>query len=381
MPYPSSSYKGNIRNFISTPVENGMLVKYDAYNFNSINGQDAFFRDTKEFGKPFSLINGATYNDSLKAIYFDGVTDYLRSDMMLNFTSEDFTLNIWFYLNSYVTNDVNQGPVMIWSGPWRSNGYYMQVTTAGYVQFTTNQSGADQTSRTADSSCPLNTWMNVCITRSGSNVRIYINGVDSNTVSATHINPAFATFTHFFLGSYFNSFYNPNGYISYFSAYDRTLTAEEVNANYISLKERYVKPSVNNINNIENNLELLNSNYRGASTNILSSAKYPTDAPKGTANLNNYTSTLDNLVTMLNDYSNLLTSTIAEYNSSSASQKSYINKTLNGEMAFISKKLATVQYMLNILAEKTVKLQTESVPGYTEFPNAGSRYPSGQNRY
>ena len=381
MPYPSSSYKGNIRNFISTPVENGMLVKYDAYNFNSINGQDAFFRDTKEFGKPFSLINGATYNDSLKAIYFDGVTDYLRSDMMLNFTSEDFTLNIWFYLNSYVTYDVNQGPVMIWSGNWKSSGYYMQVDVAGYILFATNQPGVWQGSRTADGSCPLNTWMNVCITRSGPSVRIYINGVDSNTVSASHVNPTASGWPYYYLGSYFDNYNNPNGYISYFSAYDRTLTATEVNANYISLRERYVKPSVNNINNIENNLELLNSNYRGASTNILSSAKYPTDAPKGTVNLNNYTSTLDNLVTMLNDYSNLLTSTIAEYNSSSASQKSYINKTLNGEMAVISKKLATVQYMLNILAEKTVKLQTESVPGYTEFPISGSRYPSGQNRY
>ena len=69
MPYPSSSYKGNLRNFISTPIENGMLVKYDAYNFSSINGQDTFFRDTKDYGKTFTLINGATYNDSLKAIY------------------------------------------------------------------------------------------------------------------------------------------------------------------------------------------------------------------------------------------------------------------------------------------------------------------------
>jgi len=151
--------------------------------------------------------------------------------------------------------------------------------------------------------------------------------------------------------------------------------------NYMSLRERYIKPSYNNINNVENNLEVLNQNYRGSSTNILSSAKYPTDAPKGTANLNNYTATLEDLVTMLNDYSSLLSSVISEYDSSNATQKSYINKTLNGEMAFISRKLASVQYMLNILAEKTVKIQAEPVPGYTEFPVAGSRYPSGQNRY
>ncbi len=135
----------------------------------------------------------------------------------------------------------------------------------------------------------------------------------------------------------------------------------------------------NVVNNFDSALETIN--LMTSEINILSSAKYPTDAPKGTANLNNYTATLDNLVTILNDYSNLLSSTITEYNSSSASQKSYINKTLNGEMALISRKLATVQYMLNILAEKTVKLQAETVPGYTEFPNSGSRYPSGQNRY
>lgn len=381
MPYPSSSYKGNLRNFISTPIENGMLVKYDAYNFSSINGQDTFFRDTKDYGKTFTLINGATYNDSLKAIYFDGVTDYLRSEMMLNFTSEDFTLNIWFYLNSYVTNDVVQGPVMIWNGPWRSNGYFMQVNVAGFVSFTTNQSGGDQVSRTADGSCPINTWMNVCITRSGPSVRIYINGVDSNTVSATHINPAFATFTHFFLGSYFNSFYNPNGYISYFSAYERTLSAAEVYTNYISLRERYVKPSFNNINNLINNIELKNPNYRGSKA-ILSAAKYPTDAAIGNTKITStYTNSLGDLVDMLNDYETVLTSIISEYNSATTNQKSYINKTLNGEMGYISKKLSQVQYMLNILSDEAILVQSQSVPGFTAFPNSGSRYPSGRNRY
>jgi hypothetical protein len=135
----------------------------------------------------------------------------------------------------------------------------------------------------------------------------------------------------------------------------------------------------NVVNNFDSALETIN--LMTSETNILSSAKYPTDAPKGTANLNNYTATLENLVTMLNDYSSLLSSVISEYDSSNATQKSYINKTLNGEMAFISRKLASVQYMLNILAEKTVKIQAEPVPGYTEFPVAGSRYPSGQNRY
>jgi len=381
MPYPSSSYKGNLRNFISTPIENGMLVKYDAYNFSSINGQDTFFRDTKDYGKTFTLINGATYNDSLKAIYFDGTTDYLRSDMMLNFTSQDFTLNIWFYLNSYVTNDVNQGPVMIWSGPWRSNGYYMQVTTAGYIQFTTNQSGVDQSSRTADASCPLNTWMNVCITRVGPSARIYLNGVDSNTVSATHINPASAQHAYFFLGSYFDNFYNPNGYISYFSAYERALSAAEVYTNYVSLRERFIKPSFNNVNNLINNIELKNPNYRGSKA-ILSSAKYPTDTAVGNTNIvSTYTSTFDDLILMMNDYEVVLNSIVSEYNSATNTQKNYVNKTLNGEMGYISKKLSEVQYMLNILSEKAVLIQSQSVPGFTAFPNSGSRYPSGRNRY
>jgi hypothetical protein len=381
MPYPSSSYKGNLRNFTSTPIENGMLVKYDAYNFSSINGQDTFFRDTKDYGKTFTLINGATYNDSLKAIYLDGTTDYLRSDMMLGFTSQDFTLNMWFYLNSYVTNDVNQGPVMIWSGNWRASGYYMQVNVAGSVQFTTNQSGVDQTSRTADASCPLNTWMNVCITRTGSNVRIYINGVDSNTVSATHINPAPSGWAYYYLGSYFDNFYNPNGYISYFSAYERTLSAAEVYTNYISLRERYVKPSFNNINNLNNNIELKNPNYRGSKA-ILSAAKYPTDAAIGNTKITStYTNSLGDLVEMLNDYEVVLASIVTEYNSATTNQKSYINKTLNGEMGYISKKLSQVQYMLNILSDEAILVQSQSVPGFTAFPNSGSRYPSGRNRY
>jgi hypothetical protein len=50
-------------------------------------------------------------------------------------------------------------------------------------------------------------------------------------------------------------------------------------------------------------------------------------------------------------------------------------------MGYISKKLSQVQYMLNILSEEAVLIQGQSIPGFTEFPNGGSRYPSGRNRY
>jgi hypothetical protein len=86
-------------------------------------------------------------------------------------------------------------------------------------------------------------------------------------------------------------------------------------------------------------------------------------------------------VDMLNDYETVLTSIISEYNSATTNQKSYINKTLNGEMGYISKKLSQVQYMLNILSDEAILVQSQSVPGFTAFPNSGSRYPSGRNRY
>jgi hypothetical protein len=54
---------------------------------------------------------------------------------------------------------------------------------------------------------------------------------------------------------------------------------------------------------------------------------------------------------------------------------------LNGEMGYISKKLSQVQYMLNILSDEAILVQSQSVPGFTAFPNSGSRYPSGRNRY
>jgi hypothetical protein len=33
------------------------------------------------------------------------------------------------------------------------------------------------------------------------------------------------------------------------------------------------------------------------------------------------------------------------------------------------------------VSDEAILVQSQSVPGFTAFPNSGSRYPSGRNRY
>ena len=82
-----------------------------------------------------------------------------------------------------------------------------------------------------------NTWYNVVGTYNGTTSSIYINGVldlsTNNTVSAN------ASGSNFIVGSY-GAARNFTGKISNILAYNRALSAAEIQQNYNALKSRYI---------------------------------------------------------------------------------------------------------------------------------------------
>jgi hypothetical protein len=220
-----------------TIVTNGLVLALDAGDRNSYVSGSTTWRDLVGSNNG-TLQNSPGFNTgSLGSIVFDGTNDYIDCGNILNYTSENFTFSYWAYFNSLTTNQVGQGPVVLFKGAFQSSGYYNQIATDGKVVFVTNQGGAYQASETFPGSININTWYNLTHIRNGSSVNTYINAIDSTLVAATHINPQSSS-TNFTIALYPFSIYG-NFRLSQFLNYNRALTSQEILQNYNATKGRF----------------------------------------------------------------------------------------------------------------------------------------------
>jgi hypothetical protein len=223
----------NTRNNI---VTNGLICYLDAANQQSYVNGSSTWKDLSGFNNSGSLVNGPTFSsDGGGSIVFDGVNDWVNCGNILNYTSQPFSFGYWINFNSFTTNVSGQGPIIFYKGSFNTSGYYVQHGTNG-LTFVTNQPGAAQFTSGGGVNT-LGVWYYIVITRNGTNVRIYVNGVDTTTSAGNHINPVSSS-ENFRLAVYTTSIYM-NGKMSNFTNYNRTLTPTEVLQNYNATKARF----------------------------------------------------------------------------------------------------------------------------------------------
>lgn len=186
------------------------------------------------------LVNGPTYNSAnYGSIVLDGVNDYIQIGSIMNYTSGNFSFSYWVYVTSLTTNQVGQGPVIIYKGSYQVNGYYDQINTDGSVSFITNTAGSSVYSTTAAGIISAGNIYNISYTREGSSIRIYVNGVDVTATPGNHVNPV-STSNNFYIGSYGGTYIFSNVRIYSFANYDRALSGAEVLQNYYAGKKRFI---------------------------------------------------------------------------------------------------------------------------------------------
>lgn len=233
--------------FGNTIVKDGLVLYLDAANTRSYISGSTAWNDLTTNNNNGTLINGPTFSSvNLGSIVFDGINDYVRIPSASSFVpSNDITINYWQNITGYDSNVVmisNGAPsggtneLMIWN----SNNTFANKLVAG-----TASSLSSAFWLYSSLTPPLNTWTNVCVTRAGSLVSIYFNGVfdSSNNQSGTM---AFASNAPLLIGVDSDG-PNPEGGLSnYFkgrlpnlSMYNRALSAQEILQNYKVLKGRY----------------------------------------------------------------------------------------------------------------------------------------------
>jgi len=141
--------------------------------------------------------------------YFDGTSDSLTytGGSSLNFGTGDFTIELWAYLANTGTYSPFLRPDD--SGAFPEFGYNFST---GQLQFDA-RSGAIAAVTTT---MPTNQWAHIAACRSGTNLRLFINGTQVGSTTTNSTNFGSTTGTIRIGGSSFSGSHNVNGYVSNF---------------------------------------------------------------------------------------------------------------------------------------------------------------------
>jgi|CXWL01.1.fsa_nt_gi hypothetical protein len=179
-----------------------------------------------------SLMNGAGFTTGLvgQAFIFDGANDYVDIPDSASLDMTRITMSFWFKLNELGRNHelVNK------FGPEGSNtiGYGSDVRTDNRACFRLSTDGtlAGLTDLCSTTTFASGVWYHFAGTYDGSQMKLFINGVNEGTVGKT--GNIFVNNESLRLGSYGYSFWLMNGALDEVSLADRAFTAEEVQTIY-----------------------------------------------------------------------------------------------------------------------------------------------------
>ena len=210
-------------NFIYDPSLVLYLPLYEL-DGNSIMSRDACGH--------LSSVNGALWRPYGR--YFDGTDDYIEATITeLNFTSEDFSIEAWFKVAQ-----VGADQVIFCRGEYQVGGYYFYVHSGNYLTFITNQAGSVQSSGSS-AFVAVDTWYHTVVTRSGASVKIFVNGVEDTAAAGSHTDPVSSALTVKVGISWTNAWGDYKGNIGEIRIYNRVLTPQEIQQNYLATKWRY----------------------------------------------------------------------------------------------------------------------------------------------
>lgn len=257
-------------------VTDGLVLNIDPGNRNSYPGTGNQIYDLSGTGNTGTLSNSPVFSSSNGGqIGFNGTNQFVNFGNKFSFTTENFSFSYWVFVNTFTTNQANQGPVVFWKGNFGENGYYCQINSDASFAFVTN-SPSNQNTVSGTGIVKLRNWHHISIVRNGSSVRLYCDGVDVTVTAATH-NPA-ASNRDFLIANY-NSFIFANIQISQFQVYNRALTQQEILQNYNATKNRFLNALPPVRNNLILELDATSvSSYPGTGTSWYDTSGFSNNA-------------------------------------------------------------------------------------------------------
>lgn len=125
------------------------------------------------------------FSFSQNALSFDGINDYvnLGNSNSLNITGTALTIEAWIYPTSWRAQ-VWQGNIISKESPV-GTGYMLRAGSGGKLNVNIGSGGPWNELTSFNNVLTLNTWQHVAATYDGSFLRLYVNGVLTDSVSKT----------------------------------------------------------------------------------------------------------------------------------------------------------------------------------------------------
>ncbi|MDO8522948.1 MAG: LamG domain-containing protein, partial [bacterium] len=225
---------------VNTQINNDSLARglvgYWSFNDNDLAGSTAY--DKSGQSNNGTLTNGPTraIGKIGQALKFDGVNDYVSTaSNVLDPAATDFTATAWFRTNAF--NGIQQDIITQLDGTGTGRSWlFINATTNAINSFL---GGAG----TVGSILQANTWYHITLTKSGTTITIYLNGVFN--VSSTKTVGAATGVTN--IGINKDGVSDPfNGQIDDVRIYNRALTPDEIKRLYNIGGTLHVNTQINN---------------------------------------------------------------------------------------------------------------------------------------
>jgi len=202
---PSTTSLTTVANTSLLTLRDAILADDSPYNFTITRNGDTRLTTFSPFNTTPHTITANT-----NSVYFDGTGDWLTVTNNTAFDiSADFTVEAWVY----ITNSTNRDFTI--SGKWDNLAYAWVLganPSTGNITLSYGNSGTYVSGAIFPSSFTSNTWAHIAVTRSGSNVRAFLNGLQiGNTQTITSNMTATATL---YVGRDDGTTRNMIGYIS-----------------------------------------------------------------------------------------------------------------------------------------------------------------------
>lgn len=207
-------------------IQNGLVLNLDASVSSSYPGTGTTWTDLSGSGNTGTLVNGPTYSTSNGgSIVFDGIDDRVECG---NFSVQYLSLSTWVYKTSSATN---QGICRKQIG-WAVSQYNGTLQVA---------SGTDWAFYNTNYTIPLNNWVNIVYTYSGSGTTgsqiVYING--SSIYSTAAGSGAIGANGNAVRIGFDDNNWFWGGRISKTQIYNRVLSAAEIQRNFNARRRRF----------------------------------------------------------------------------------------------------------------------------------------------
>jgi len=247
--------KWNIRSYdqktsSSADIFSNLELYLDANNIVSNPGSGSTWYDISGKGRNATLFNGAAFatSQSIRYVDFDGTNDYVNCGKILNYTSESFSISCWARVTTGSPGEKNT--ILFSNSPTATYGYTCYLSSDGttlqnFLVFFSYQAATNQavTSQGGGNALGLR-WVFYTITRSDSEVKMYLNGVFASSNPNAITNPASAAVNDLAVGAFYNTgttttFQNSIQRIGAVISHSKKLSDQEVLELYNFTKTRY----------------------------------------------------------------------------------------------------------------------------------------------